>query len=78
MGPSRGGQAVDVVRNSHPARSDDEIRSLLQVLEASGGVCDDALLRGELLDTGFVRRDAAESHLLHLTPEGRVFLHQAS
>jgi hypothetical protein len=56
------------------ARADGELRSLLQVLAASDGDCADPILRRELLDTGFVRRDAVRDHRLHLTPEGRRFL----
>jgi len=58
----------------HPLRSDAEIRALLQLLEASGGVCGDRLLRRELIETGFVRRDATADDQLHLTPEGRRFV----
>ena len=55
-------------------RSDDEYRSLLEVLLAAEGVCADPILRQELVDTGFVRRDAQRRVRLHLTPEGRQFL----
>jgi len=60
-----------------PNRSDAELRALLQLLVASQGVCDDALLRMELVDTGFVRRDPTSTLVLHLTPEGRRFLQGA-
>ena len=60
------------------SRTEHELRSLLQVLVAAGGDCTDPLLRRELLDTGFVRRDYARECLLHLTPEGRRFVYQVS
>jgi len=59
-------------------RTESDLRALLQVLLAAGGDCTDPLLRRELLDSGFVRRDAARECLLHLTPEGRRFLSQVS
>jgi hypothetical protein len=59
----------------HPLRSDAELRALLQLLDASGGVCGDRVLRRELVETGFVRRDATAEDQLHLTPEGRRFVH---
>jgi hypothetical protein len=55
-------------------RTDGEYRSLLQVLVAADGACADSVLRQELVETGYVRRDAQDDHLLHLTPEGRRFL----
>jgi hypothetical protein len=58
------------------ARTDEEYRSLLQVLEAADGVCADPVLRYELMQTGFVRRDATRRVVLHLTPEGRRFMSQ--
>jgi hypothetical protein len=61
-----------------PSRSDAELRALLQVLVASDGVCADALLRMELLDSGFTRPDATNEVVLHLTPEGRRFLYGPS
>ena len=57
-----------------PSRSDAELRALLQLLVASKGHCGDPLLRRELIDTGFVRRDSVSEVVLHLTPEGRRFL----
>ena len=59
------------------ARTDAEIRALLQLLLGSDGSCPDAPLRRELIDTGFVRRDQADESILHLTPEGRRFLTDA-
>ena len=56
------------------ARDDDQYRSLLRLLLALDGTCADPGLRQELLDTGYVRRDAQRADLLHLTPEGRHFL----
>jgi hypothetical protein len=56
------------------SRADDEYRSLLGLLLTLGGTCSDSGLRQELVDTGYVRRDAQRSDLLHLTPEGRRFL----
>ena len=56
------------------SRTDDEYRSLLEMLLAAEGVCADPILRQELVDTGFVRRDAQRRVRLHLTPEGRQFL----
>ena len=61
-----------------PHRSDAELRSLLHVLISSGGSCTDALLRRELVDSGFVRRDQHSEAVLHLTPEGRRFLYELS
>jgi hypothetical protein len=55
-------------------RTDAELRALLQLLVASGGSCNDALLCRELIDSGFVRRDRDSTAVLHLTPEGRQFL----
>ena len=55
-------------------RTDAELRVLLRLLVAPEGLCGDAQLRRELLDTGFVRRDSASGVVLHLTPEGRRFL----
>ena len=60
------------------ARTDEEYRALLQALEAADGVCADPVLRYELLQTGFVRRDAQRRAVLHLTPEGRQFMFQPS
>ena len=60
--------------HDQPLRSDAEIRALLQILTGAEGVCGDAALRRELVNTGFVRRDAVNSDQLHLTPEGRRFL----
>ena len=57
-----------------PSRSDAELRALLQLLVESQGHCGDPLLRRELIDTGFVRRDSVNEVVLHLTPEGRRFL----
>jgi hypothetical protein len=56
------------------SRADDEYRSLLRLLLAHKGACADPGLRQELVDTGYVRRDAHRADLLHLTPEGRRFL----
>ena len=39
-------------------RTDGEYRSLLQVLLAADGACADPVLRQELIETGYVRRDA--------------------
>ena len=61
--------------HDHPTRSDTEIRSLLHLLTAAEGICPDAGLRRELRDTGFVRVDRDREDVLHLTPEGRRFLH---
>jgi hypothetical protein len=64
--------------HTRPQRTDDEYRSLLQVLLAADGVCPDPALRQELIDTGYVRRDAERRVRLHLTPEGRQLLRTAS
>ena len=50
-----------------------EVRALLEILIASEGFCGD-LLRMDLVDTGFVRRDSPDDVVLHLTPEGHRFL----
>ena len=60
------------------SRTDAELRALLHVLVGSGGSCSDAMLRRELVDTGFVRRDQRTDAVLHLTPEGRRFLYEAA
>jgi hypothetical protein len=55
-------------------RTDAEYRSLLHVLLAADGFCADPVLRQELVETGYVRRDAEREQYLHLTLEGRRFL----
>jgi len=63
-----------MARHFEASRSDAEYRSLLQVLIAADGVCADPVLRQELVETGFVRRDQTDLLRLHLTPEGRRFV----
>ena len=55
------------------SRSDDEYRALLEILlQQKESV--PSVLRQELVDRGFVRRDAQRRARLHLAPEGRRFL----
>ena len=70
----RPGSRPTMALHMQVSRSDDEYRALLEILLAAEGVCADAVLRQELVDTGFVRRDAQRRVRLHLTPEGRRFL----
>ena len=70
----RRGNRPSMALHMQVSRTDDEYRSLLEVVLAAEGVYADPVLRQELVDTGFVRRDAQRRVRLHLTPEGRRFL----
>ena len=70
----RPGSSSTMALHMQLSRDEDEYRSLLEILLAAEGVCADPVLRQELVDTGFVRRDAQRRVRLHLTPEGRRFL----
>ena len=56
---------IAMATHNQPLRSDAEIRALLQILTGVEGVCGDTELRRELVNTGFVRRDAVHNDRLH-------------